>query len=93
MDITQLETPALLLDYGMMQQNMRVMAELIQGTGMRLYPHYKSHKCPQIALLQIEQQQSACAPLRLQDLGGKQAGQHRNPRVVCRTLQAFSHQL
>lgn len=55
MDITQLETPALLLDYGMMQQNMRVMAELIQGTGMRLYPHYKSHKCPQIALLQIEQ--------------------------------------
>ena len=54
MIITELETPALLLDYGAMQQNMAVMDGILQDSPMKLYPHYKSHKCTQIAKLQTE---------------------------------------
>ena len=53
MTITELETPALLLDWNAMQENMTTMDNILRGTFMQLYPHYKSHKCPQIALLQM----------------------------------------
>jgi D-serine deaminase-like pyridoxal phosphate-dependent protein len=37
-----------------MQRNMIRAEKIISGTSMVLYPHYKSHKCPAIAKLQIE---------------------------------------
>lgn len=32
---------------------MRRMDALLENTGMKLYPHYKSHKCPQLAKMQL----------------------------------------
>ena len=49
----QLETPALLIDRAAMERNMECMDRILSGTGMVLYPHYKSHKCPEIAKLQM----------------------------------------
>ena len=54
MKIRNLETPALLVDKQAMERNMAKMDEILSGTSMALYPHYKSHKCPAIAKLQLE---------------------------------------
>jgi len=53
MKIKQLETPALLVDKAAMERNMMRMDRILSGTDMALYPHYKSHKCPEIAKLQM----------------------------------------
>lgn len=53
MKIHQLETPALILDKAVFEENLRTMNALISGTTMALRPHYKSHKCPTITRLQI----------------------------------------
>ena len=46
-------TPALVIDRAAMERNMARMDGLLEGTSMNLYPHYKSHKCPAIARLQM----------------------------------------
>ena len=53
MNVSDLQTPALLLDKPAMERNMEKIDALRQGTSMALYPHYKSHKCPAIAKLQL----------------------------------------
>ncbi len=54
MKIWELDTPALCVDIRGMQRNMDYMNKVIAGTSMRFYPHYKSHKCPAIAKMQLE---------------------------------------
>lgn len=54
MKLRELETPALLVDKQAMERNMAKMDAILAGTSMQLYPHYKSHKCPAIAKLQLE---------------------------------------
>ncbi|MBQ4578763.1 MAG: alanine racemase [Clostridia bacterium] len=49
-----LMTPALVIDRGAMERNMAKMNGILENTSMKLYPHYKSHKCPAIALLQMK---------------------------------------
>ena len=49
-----METPALILDMDKMEANVRSMQKLVQDCGVALRPHYKSHKCPQIAHWQME---------------------------------------
>ncbi len=53
MRITELETPALVLDKIVFEENMKTMDKLLSGTNMKLRPHYKSHKCATIAQLQM----------------------------------------
>ena len=47
-------TPALILDLGVFESNLRKMASYVRGCGVNLRPHAKSHKCPVIARRQIE---------------------------------------
>ena len=54
MNINELQTPALVVDIDVMQRNMDRVNEILSGTSMVLYPHYKSHKCPAIAKLQLK---------------------------------------
>jgi 3-hydroxy-D-aspartate aldolase len=54
MNVTQLETPALVVDMDALEENMRAMNALLMGTGIALRPHYKSHKCVAFAKMQIE---------------------------------------
>ena len=48
-----IETPALMLDLDAFERNLAKMAELVRPTGVRLRPHAKSHKCPEIAKRQL----------------------------------------
>jgi len=48
------DTPALLLDLDAFEHNLQRMTFAVRGAGVRLRPHAKSHKCPEIALRQIQ---------------------------------------
>jgi len=53
MRLDQLETPVLVADEKLLEQNLRRMTELLKGGTLRLRPHYKSHKCAALALRQL----------------------------------------
>lgn len=49
----ELDSPALCVDLDRMEQNIRVVQTALQGTGVGVRPHVKTHKCPEIAKMQI----------------------------------------
>ena len=53
MKLSQIETPALIVDRSAFLENMAAMDRLLSGTTMALRPHYKSHKSVAIAKLQL----------------------------------------
>jgi D-serine deaminase-like pyridoxal phosphate-dependent protein len=53
MPLTDVDTPALLLDLDAFERNLKTMADAVRPLGKRLRPHAKSHKCAEIALRQI----------------------------------------
>ena len=48
-----MDTPALLVDLDLLESNILRMARVLDGTGVRLRPHYKTHKTSAIALKQV----------------------------------------
>lgn len=54
--ITEIETPALMVDLDIMEANMDKMMDFLRdsGAGVGIRPHAKTHKTPQIALKQME---------------------------------------
>jgi len=50
----ELDTPALLVDLDAMEANLARMQSVVSRNGIASRPHAKTHKCPQIARLQIE---------------------------------------
>ena len=54
MNISNLSTPALVLDINILKENMAAMEEILKGSKLKLRPHYKSHKCAQLAKMQIK---------------------------------------
>jgi D-serine deaminase-like pyridoxal phosphate-dependent protein len=53
MRLEQVDTPALLIDLDAFERNLDRLAQAVSGTGVKLRPHSKTHKCPVIALQQI----------------------------------------
>ncbi len=53
MYIHDLETPALILDKPTFLENMQAMNDLLADSQLRLRPHYKSHKCAELAHMQV----------------------------------------
>jgi len=51
--LDDVDTPALLLDLDALEHNLRKLNETLRGTNVRVRPHAKCHKCPQLALRQI----------------------------------------
>lgn len=51
---SQIKTPALMLDMDVFERNMRRMREFTESIGVKLRPHYKSHKSPDIAHIQVK---------------------------------------
>lgn len=49
----ELDTPALLVNLAALERNLERMQKLAQGFGVRLRPHTKTHKCPEIARMQV----------------------------------------
>lgn len=54
MVVRDLETPALVIDQTILEENLKRMDGLLAGTGLKLRPHYKSHKSPMIAKMQLD---------------------------------------
>ncbi len=53
MTLDEVDTPALIVDLDAFERNLRRLPERIAGTGVRVRPHAKTHKCPVIALKQV----------------------------------------
>jgi D-serine deaminase-like pyridoxal phosphate-dependent protein len=53
MNIDELETPALCVDLDRLENNLARMGQYAQQKGLRLRPHAKTHKIPEIAHMQI----------------------------------------
>ena len=54
MNIHDVDTPALLLDLDAVEHNIEKMSALLAGTSVRLRPHFKTPKCPQVAKMQLD---------------------------------------
>jgi D-serine deaminase-like pyridoxal phosphate-dependent protein len=54
MSLDEVDTPALIVDLDAFERNLRRLADRVEGADVRLRPHAKTHKCPVIALKQIE---------------------------------------
>jgi D-serine deaminase-like pyridoxal phosphate-dependent protein len=50
----ELDTPSLLVDLDVLEANVAEMASVAQGAGVRLRPHTKTHKSPEIARMQVD---------------------------------------
>ncbi len=50
--IEELETPVVLVDLDVLERNVAAMAARAREAGVRLRPHAKTHKCPEIGRLQ-----------------------------------------
>lgn len=53
MPLAEVDTPALILDLDPFEANLTRLNESLAGRSVKVRPHAKSHKCPQIALRQI----------------------------------------
>ncbi len=52
--VDDIDTPALVVDLDAFERNLDLMANAVRGAGIALRPHGKAHKCPEIALAQLE---------------------------------------
>jgi len=50
----EIETPALLIDLELLEQNIRIMADFMKNKNAKLRPHFKTYKCPTISHKQID---------------------------------------
>ena len=51
--VSSIDTPALILDLDAFERNIELMASVLKEKGIRLRAHAKSHKCPEIAKIQV----------------------------------------
>jgi D-serine deaminase-like pyridoxal phosphate-dependent protein len=51
--LEQVDTPALILDLPAFERNQRTLFEAVRGRGVRVRPHAKTHKCPEVGKRQL----------------------------------------
>lgn len=54
MNLSELSTPALIVDLDIVERNLDAMAKLCREQGVRLRPHTKTHKTPEVGRMQVE---------------------------------------
>ena len=54
MDALELDTPAVYVDLDALDRNIRTMQERSRRWGVKLRPHTKTHKIPEIARMQLD---------------------------------------
>src|SRR5882757_10909541 len=54
MPLAEVDTPCLIVELDAFERNLKRLPESLSGSSIRLRPHAKTHKCPVIALKQIE---------------------------------------
>jgi len=67
MNYLELDTPALLIEKQTMLGNIKKMQHIADASGVKLRPHTKTHKIPEIAKLQIESGASGIAVAKLSE--------------------------
>ena len=65
--ISELDTPALIVDLDIMEGNLTRMAEYCRRHNLRLRPHTKTHKIPELARKQIESGASGITVAKLSE--------------------------
>src|SRR6188472_912017 len=53
MKIQDLDTPAIVIDVDVMEKNLRRVADYAQSHNLRLRPHTKTHKIPELGRMQV----------------------------------------
>src|ERR1044072_948783 len=53
MRVSEIETPAVIVDLDVIDRNLSRMAEYCRGKNLKLRPHTKTHKIPELAKLQL----------------------------------------
>lgn len=53
MALSEVDTPALLLDLDAFERNLKLLNDSLAGRNIKVRPHAKSHKCPEIAKRQM----------------------------------------
>jgi D-serine deaminase-like pyridoxal phosphate-dependent protein len=76
MHISELDTPALMVDLDIMERNLRRVADYCKQHGLRLRPHTKTHKSPLIGKRQLE---SGAAGLTVAKVGEAEVMLGANP--------------
>ena len=51
--LSEVDTPALILDLDAFEHNLKLLNESLAGRNIKLRPHAKSHKCPEIGKRQM----------------------------------------
>jgi D-serine deaminase-like pyridoxal phosphate-dependent protein len=69
MNLSELPTPALVLDIARVRRNAERMSERVKGMGASLRPHIKTHKCVEIARLQTTAHSAALTVSTLAEAG------------------------
>jgi D-serine deaminase-like pyridoxal phosphate-dependent protein len=54
MDLDDLDTPSLVVDLDTLERNIEAMSHVARAAGVRLRPHTKTHKSPEIARMQVD---------------------------------------
>lgn len=54
MSLEEVDTPSLIIDLDAFERNLKRLSDTVAGTSVNLTPHAKTHKCPIIALCQID---------------------------------------
>ena len=89
MPLHEVDTPALVVDLDAFERNLRRLPERIKGRAVRLRPHAKTHKCPIIALKQIE---AGAVGVCVQKVGEAEAMVHGGVRDVLVTNEIVGRQ-
>ncbi len=73
MHISELETPAVVVDLDAMERNLARLASYTAAHGLQLRPHTKTHKIPAIAKMQVE---SGCSGITVAKAGEAEVMAH-----------------
>ena len=65
--VSELDTPALIVDLDVMERNLSAMAEYCRRHNLHLRPHTKTHKIPELARKQIESGASGITVAKLSE--------------------------
>ena len=76
MHVSELDTPALVIDLDIMERNLRRVAEYCSSHALRLRPHTKTHKVPAVGRRQLD---SGAAGLTVAKVGEAEVMLNANP--------------
>lgn len=88
MKISEIETPAVLVDLDVMERNLERVARYARDHALRLRPHTKTHKSPVIARRQLD---LGAAGLTVAKVGEAEVMMHAAPKDILAAYPVIGH--